>query len=754
MTVSAKILLYIDVAGAFMRQPYRAERSRILAVGVSLLVLLAASDPASAQSAATTTPAGDGVDAPVQLPVVEVTDQGEASPEGSAESGYRATTQSATPLGTLPLKDTPYSINVTPGELIENTGAHNLIDAVRTNPTASMLMSSAAGGAGSMTRLMVRGFAADDQNDFRDGLADRSFSYPPIENVDRIEILNGFSSFFQGFGSPGGNVNYVSKGPTATPLASVTVGDYGGGIAYVHGDLGGSVPGTDGRLGYRFNAYREDGETTVDGGRQKRALLSAVTTYHVTPGTSLTADIWHQDYLATGLQTYFANTATGTWDGSISKVPSASAFKASKQFGQDWTFNKADKTLAGLRFESELNDTVTLRAGYRHGDMWRQYDYVNALSLASDGSYTEKYMASPRQLERTDSSYDLLDVHFGTWDIRHTLTGGYAGTHFFYQRGNDVTEVLGTSDIASPVTYADPQMALGTGTGWYNTWYNNFLIGDRIELNDQWSALLGSNHAELRNKQWNTTSITSKYHQADDTPTYALTYKPVSNIATYVSYMESLVTGGVAGSTAANANQQLSPSVSTQYETGVKTSFGDMDINAALFRIDKINEETDPSDNVYKQDGREIHQGVEVMATGKLTSRLAVVSGFTLMDAHVEKATAAPLSDGKIPVNVPEQQASAYLEYALPWVRDLTVTGGANYYGRRPADTYNRAFLPDATIFNAGLRYEPDLYGHKTAITLTVSNLFDTAYWANYSSGNGLLLGAPRVVSLSLKASW
>ena len=166
------------------------------------------------------------------------------------------------------------------------------------------------------------------------------------------------------------------------------------------------------------------------------------------------------------------------------------------------------------------------------------------------------------------------------------------------------------------------------------------------------------------------------------------------------------------------------------------------------------NQETDPGDNVYKQDGKEIHQGVEMTGSGKLTNRLTLVGGFTLMDAHVESASADPLANNKTPVNVPEQEASAYLEYALPWVPDLTLVGGANYYGKRPVDTHDLAYMDGATIFNAGLRYEPEVYGHQTSINLNVTNLFDKAYWAYYRSGDGLLLGAPRVVSLSLKTSW
>jgi iron complex outermembrane receptor protein len=716
---------------------------RLLA-GASLLALGLAAQSAQAQTA-------EAPAAPVQLPGIDVTGQATNTREDTAENGYRARTESVSPLGKVPLKDTPYSVNVTSGELIENSNAHSLADAVKTNPTASLLMSS--GGYSSMTRLMVRGFTAADQSELRDGMVDRSFSYPPIENVDRIEVLNGFSGFFQGFSSPGGSVNYVSKAPTPTTQASLTLGDYGGGINFAQGDVGGPVDGTDGKLGYRLNAYKEGGQTYVDGSTQKRALGSAVVDYHFTPDTVVTADIWHQEYDATGLQTYFANQANGSWNGAISPVPSASAFNATKQYGESWTYNKAEKTLAGLRFDTKLNETFSLRTGYRHGDMWRQYDYVGAISLTPGGAYTKKETSTPRQFERTDSAYSLLDAHVDTWGVGHDLTAGYSGTYFFYERGADVTRILGNSNISSNNSFADPQLALGDSNQWSNTRYNNTLIGDRIKFTDQWSAVLGENHAELVSRAWTNAGVT-KYSQSANTPTYALLFKPIPEITTYGSYMEGLATGGTAPTGTTNQNAMLAPSISKQYEVGAKATFGNIDLNAALFRIDKINEETDPGDNTYKQDGREIHQGLEFTATGKLTPSLTAIGGFTVMDAHISQAKADRLSEDKVPVNVPERQASAYLEYALPWIPDLTVIGGANYYGRRPVDTHNTAYLDDATIFNAGLRYEPEIYGHKTSINLNISNLFDTAYWAYYRSGDGLLIGAPRVVSLSLKTTW
>ena len=160
-------------------------------------------------------------------------------PEGSAAAGYRVTSGAFGPLGKASLLDVPYSLNVTSGELIENTDAHTIGDALATNPTATLLMSSS--GYTTMSRMMIRGFTAADQDEMRDGLVDRSFAWVPLENVQRIEVLNGFSAFLNGFSEPGGTVNYVSKEPTAAPLAKLATGFYDGAIGFVHADLGGKV---------------------------------------------------------------------------------------------------------------------------------------------------------------------------------------------------------------------------------------------------------------------------------------------------------------------------------------------------------------------------------------------------------------------------------------------------------------------------------------------------------------------------------
>jgi iron complex outermembrane receptor protein len=281
----------------------------------------------------------------------------------------------------------------------------------------------------------------------------------------------------------------------------------------------------------------------------------------------------------------------------------------------------------------------------------------------------------------------------------------------------------------------------------------NFLVGDRILLGDSWFALLGVNYATLDQRAGGTSTgiSTSTFNQHKLTPSFGLTYKPGNAFSVYASYMQGLTAGGTAPATAANANQQLSPYVGQQYEIGTKTTMGKMDIDVALFRIEQINEYVDPSDNVYKQDGRQRHEGVELTMSGMIGSRLTVIGGGTLLNARVKRAANNKAIEGKIPLNVPEQQARLYVEYLVPAVNHLSVTVGVNYNGRRPVTATNTAFLPDATTSDAGARYQLNVGHHQLWLVLNVSNLLNKPYWVNFRSGDGLQLGTPRMIAASIK---
>lgn len=474
--------------------------------------------------------------------------------------------------------------------------------------------------------------------------------------------------------------------------------------------------------------------------------------------SKISLDYWHQDYDQRSLLTYInVNPGKGI------KMPSASQYDAHTQYGQNWTFNRSRKDLVGISASSEAGAYATLRGGYRYGDMWREYDYVGATLTDNLGNYSETYTTTPRQNETTHSYYALVDLNLPTGPVMHQLTTGFTGTKFEYSRGLDVKTTLGSSSIDNPSYFADPNLALGGTTTVQGQTLSNWLVGDRVLLPYNLSALVGVNHAKVEqySRGVATNSMTTSYTQSKNTPSLALLYTPWQPVTTYVSYMEGVAAGGTAPSTytnyntgksnlaVANANEMLAPSVSKQYEVGAKSQFGGLDL--ALFRINKVNEYVDPSDSVYKQDGRQQHQGIEITSTGNLTHDWLLTGGITWLDATMQEVTVNKSLEGKTPTNVPNRMAKLYSEYTLPMDRRFTLVGGANYFGSRYVDDMNTDQTGSGTTFDAGVRFAPV---KPVLLNLTVSNLFDKAYWSYYRSGDGLLMGAPRIVSFTAKATF
>lgn len=715
---------------------------------------VAGGEPASGQGKRT--PNGAEAQAPAS--------QTPAPKEGSAESGYRNTTAAAGPLGKIPLQDTPYSLNVTSGELIENRAAHTEGDALMTNPSVSVSVAPNAPSA-SLSRVYIRGFNASDQNEFRDGLVDRSFTIPPIENVERIEVLNGLSGFLYGFTNPGGAINYVTKQPTPNESAVISSGFYGGGIGFAQADINTPLDPAKKWL-LRLNLYDEDGSSYIHDGSQQRDLISGVLSYQAAAGTVFKIDFSHQDFDLRGQQVSFTPyTSNG-------RVIVPSAFDASKQYGQDWTYTKSQKDLIGASVDTQLTDMFTLRAAYRYGTMWRDYAQITDAFTATPGQYQERYTVTPRQTEVSDSGYALIDAKFATFDIANKLTFGYTGTQFTYQRGLDnngsgptTGYVLGLSTIGDPTKFAVPAQIVvnpnaDVTTQWQNQ--NNYVIGDNIVLNKYWSIIAGGSYSENIVR---TTGVTGNYtltasNTTDSalTPAVSVLFKPIPSVTTYATYMQGLTAGvsaplntaSVTSSvTYTNAGQVLPASISDQWETGVKTTLGRMDLSVAFFRINKINAVAEPVTSttaVYAYDGREIHQGLEVMGTGKVTDDLTFTGGVVAMKAWVDSA---PLYEGNIPVNVPEVQARGYFEYA-PWTPNLTFTFGANYDGRRPVDGANTGFIAGSVRYDTGIRYVTEEFGPKITTSLNVYNILDEHYWLNCTSGS-LFLGESRTVALTVR---
>lgn len=649
--------------------------------------------------------------------------------DGSAAAGYRVENTTTTgPWGTLPLQDTPYSINVMSQDLIQNVQASAPDQLLKMNPVVQLTQPIGINGRPTFN---IRGF--NIKNSQEDGMRDFNGWGNPLEEYERVEVLSGLSGFLYGSGNVGGMVNYVTKRPTPAPLADITVGDFGGANYYVHGDFGGPID-KDGMFAYRLNLLTQNGDQGPDLATQRRNLVSGAVDWHI------------MDHLVVELiGTYFdykQNGVPAAWSTSGNfQYPAAP--NVDLLWSQPWTYQTLETSKIGGNVKWDLNEIFTLRGAYRHAE----YDDQNLTAfnnIQPNDTYTQLTQTrAPRTLVG-DSAYAFLDAHFDTYFVDHRLTFGFYGDRNIWLEHPDeqaAVSVPGNFSLITPIYALQPLNIVGTQPAFKDTAVSNtnFVLGDILKFNEYWSAMVGANYATVNESDWNTPGRppSFQYNKSAVTPSASLLFKPTPWVTTYATFIQSLEEGAIVPNSGSviytNAGQILAPVISDEYEIGAKATLGGMFVTAALFQINKANDysiNNGNGTNTFKQDGREVHKGVELVATGNIMEGLRLFGGVTVFNAAVEQ-TSDPTLIGKQPANVSEQMLKAYAEYDIPYVPGLTLTGGAYYTSSFYADAANTQPLPGVIIGDVGLRYTTKIEGQPLTMRVNVTNVANKSYWLN-----------------------
>ena len=220
----------------------------------------------------------------------------------------------------------------------------------------------------------------------------------------------------------------------------------------------------------------------------------------------------------------------------------------------------------------------------------------------------------------------------------------------------------------------------------------------------------------------------------------------------------------------ANPNAALPPYRSTQYEAGYKAAFPLLDLTLAAFRMNRPFAFVDPIDNVFKVEGNQVNDGLELMVKGKATHYLNLFGGATWLNPELQN-TGRMLTSGKQVVAVPRIQANILAEYQVHHFRGWALNANLHHTGRRAANDLNTNWVDAYTTVDLGARYERQLLGTATTWRFTVSNLTNKFYWISIFPGGGAsavsgtniantngasnnytaFLGAPRTISASLQ---
>lgn len=682
----------------------------------------------------------------VQLAPIEV--------EGNAiDDGYRLQQASVGGFQPAPLLDTPASINVFGEQLLKDRQVRLLSEVLQSD--ASVGESYAP--IGYYENFNVRGFELNAASSYRiNGQAIAGEQNVALENKQQVELLKGLSGLQSGVSAPGGLIDYVTK--RAADVRSVTVSSNEQGERYLATDLGGWF-GSERQFGLRVNLAHEDIRSYVDHADGKRDFAALAFDWQVSADATLQldAEYQHREQLSVpGYQLLGGSEvphgvdpedrlAYQRWAKPVQSDSLNLGGRFQYRFDDAWS-----GTLSASRSQVVIDDYSAFAWGSDSG--WQSH-------FSPDGDYDIYDFRSPDDTRRTDEVQATLDGRFDALGVGHELTLGTSAQRRTLDQRPYYNELLGSGNIDTGAPSLDPSSnPIGSSERRLDSRQYGLFASDRVTFNEQWQALIGAREVRLDERTWDEDGNAGRHtRQYQLLPNAALIYKPLPDTTLYASYAKGLSAGGTAPWYASNASEILAPTLSHQLELGVKQDWQGMSFSAALFQIRQAYQYAKPqgSEFVYVQQGQQKNIGLELGASGWVTSKLQVQASAAAIRARVKNSGTAQY-EGHQAINVPRLRAALQADYSLP-VPGLALLAGARYSASKYASQAGNVEVGGYTVFDLGSRYRTRIAGYDTTLRLTVDNLFDKRYWrdvGDYLGDNYLFQGAPRTARVSASVAF
>jgi iron complex outermembrane recepter protein len=228
----------------------------------------------------------------------------------------------------------------------------------------------------------------------------------------------------------------------------------------------------------------------------------------------------------------------------------------------------------------------------------------------------------------------------------------------------------------------------------------------------------------------------------------ASTVNLMSRVSLYGSYTRGLEDSGEAPASAANRNEPLPASGTTQADAGVQLQISSaLHFVAGAFQIRKPYFEFN-ADNQFTLLGNIINSGIEASLSGAPTPQLTIVAGAQVGRPRVSGTGAQLGLVGREPVDKPAAHAELDLDWRPVQAPQLSLDAGVTYVSRKVATINEAVTLPARLLVNGGARYTIRSAGKPFQLRLAVTNLLNVYGFDLYGSGVYDII-AGRVVQLS-----
>lgn len=638
------------------------------------------------------------------------------------------------------LKDIPQTVSVINSAVIESQAATTLTEALRNVPGITL----GAGEGGAIgDNISLRGYSARTDI-YLDGFRDRGQYVRDTFFLDSVEVVKGPSSLFFGRGSTGGIINQSSKEAQreSARSASLTVGSHD--YYRMTADINQAI---DERSAVRVALMAQDVSTNRDVANNKSWGIAPSYTWGFGEATRFTLSALVQQIRSIP---DYGVPVLGNRPAPVDK---------NRFYGTTSDFADMDVAMLKARIEHTLSDTLTLR----NQTLWSQGKTAtrpSAFRIVNQAVPLDAMQVklSPKDREIDDSSiYNTTDLlaNFKTGSFGHAVVAGLeigrdtSKSQWFSWSGTPLLSLMNpvyTGMPSSAVRSKDDDHAKTVADT------TSVYLNDTIELNKFWKVTAGLRHDRFKTTADTITSKgTTTLSRTDNATSYrtGLVWQPDAQQSYYVSYGTSFNPSAEAVSLS-SANASVDPEKSRSWELGSHLTLldGNLDLNGALFRVEKNNARTtDPVTRQVTLDGNNHVQGIELSAVGRIGRDWKVIAAWTELRSRIDKTRDSGVSEGNELSNTPRRSASLWATWSP--VAEWEIGTGANGVSRRFTSNANQVFAPGYVRWDAMVAWHQKRYD----VQLNLKNLADTTNYESIAASDGgrFVPGVGRTAMLTLK---
>ena len=665
-----------------------------------------------------------------------------------ARAEYRAgyatvRTRTATKTDT-PLRDVPQAATVVTRALIRDQAMQGMADVVRYVPGITM-----GQGEGHRDAPTIRG-QSTTADFYVDGARDDAQYLRDLYNVERVEALKGSNAMMFGRGGGGGVINRVTKAPAWAHVGEISV--EGGSFDHKRTtlDIGGPLGDL---VATRLNALYENSGGFRRAMRVERSGVNPEATIMLGLATSARIGFEHFSDSRTvdrGIPSFRGLPAPGDVRVFFGD-PDASGSRT-----------RTDAVHLDLARVADGGVTLRNRTVVAGSDKFYQNVYANS---AVNSAGMQLNLAAYNSAIARSNLFNQTDVtrEATTGAVKHTLlvgtefgrqsTDNHRNTGYFNNSATSAPVSLAVPTVASSVTFrqsatdADNHVVAGVAAAY---------VQDQLTLGRHIQGIVGLRVDQFAVRFYNnrvgaTPAVLARTDRLVS-PRLGLVVKPIEPLSLYATQSVShLPSSGDQFSSLTVTTQTLEPELFTNRELGAKWDVrSDLALTAAVYRLERSNSvATDPLDpSRVVLTGRQRTNGLELGASGNITGRWQVASGFAVQRARIVSATTSAKAGATIPL-VPERTASLWNKVRIS--SGFALGLGLVHQAQSFAAVDNTVTLPAFTRADGGAFFT---FGPALRAQVNVENVTNTRYYWTSHGNNNILPGALRTVRVALAAGW